>query len=174
MLARAQGGGAVERSLRDVIASIDPELPLDGVISLAAFRESVTWFYRVFGYLLIAFGLGALALALVGVYAVMAFGVTRRRREIGTRMAFGATGGDIARMFLLEGSWRLAIGLAGGALLAAWLTPRLALFLFQVSPRDPYVYGGALAIVALVGLTACLAPALRAGRQDPNECLRVE
>jgi len=173
VLARAESAGVpVERALREAIASIDPELPLDGVMSLGRFREGVTWFYRAFGYLLMAFGIAALALALVGVYAVMAFGVTRRRREIGTRMAFGATGGDIARLFLLEGAWRLAAGLAAGALLAAWLTPRLALILFQVSPRDPYVYGSALLGVTVIGFAACLVPALRAARQDPNECLR--
>ena len=96
------------------------------------------------------------------------------RREIGTRMAFGATGTDIARLFLVEGAWRLAAGLAAGALLAAWLTPRLALFLFQVSPRDPSVYAASMLVVAAVGLSACLVPALRAARQDPNACLRDE
>jgi hypothetical protein len=171
----ARGGSAagdVERALRDAVSAIDPALPLDRVATLATFRESVTWFYRVFGFLFLAFGLGALVLALVGVYAVMSFGVTRRRREIGTRMAFGATRGHIARMFLLEGAWRLAAGLAGGALLAAWLTPRLALFLFRVSPRDPAVFAAALSIVAAVGLAACALPAWRAARQEPNECLR--
>ncbi|HUF22890.1 MAG TPA: FtsX-like permease family protein [Vicinamibacterales bacterium] len=171
----ARGGaaaGGIERALRDAVSSIDPALPLDRVATLETFRESVTWFYRVFGFLFLAFGLGALVLALIGVYAVMSFGVTRRRREIGTRMAFGATRGDIARMFLLEGSWRLAAGLAGGALLAAWLTPRLSLFLFRVSPRDPAVFAAALAIVAAVGLAACALPAWRAARQDPNACLR--
>lgn len=171
----ARGGSAagdVERALRDAVSAIDPALPLDRVTTLARFRESVTWFYRVFGFLFLAFGLGALVLALVGVYAVMSFGVTRRRREIGTRMAFGATRGDIARMFLLEGARRLAVGLAGGALLAAWLTPRLSLFLFRVSPRDPAVFAAAVSIVAAVGLVACALPAWRAARQEPNECLR--
>ena len=171
----ARGGSAagdVERAMREAVSAIDPALPLDRVATLATFRESVTWFYRVFGFLFLAFGLGALVLALVGVYAVMSFGVTRRRREIGTRMALGATRGHIARMFLLEGAWRLAVGLAGGALLAAWLTPRLALFLFRVSPRDPAVFAAAVSIVAAVGLAACALPAWRAARQEPTECLR--
>jgi putative ABC transport system permease protein len=77
-------------------------------------------------------------------------------------------------MFLLEGTWRLAAGLGAGALLAAWLTPRLSLFLFQVSPRDPAVFAGSMAVVAAVGLAACALPALRAARQDPNACLREE
>lgn len=164
--------GAIERRLRDTLTAVDPELPLDRVMTLAAFRKGATWFYRVFGVLFVAFGAGALALALVGVYAVMSFGVTRRRREIGTRMAFGATRRDIARLFLVEGARRLVAGLAAGALLAAWLTPKLALFLFQVSPRDPAVFAAAIAIVAAVGLSACALPALRAARQDPNACLR--
>lgn len=168
----ASAGGDIQRALREAVSAIDPALPLDRVVTLETFRASVTWFYRVFGFLFLAFGLGALVLALVGVYAVMSFGVTRRRREIGIRMAFGATRGHIARMFLLEGSCRLAAGLAGGALLAAWLTPRLSLFLFQVSPRDPAVFAAALSIVAAVGLAACALPAWRASRQEPNVCLR--
>jgi putative ABC transport system permease protein len=164
--------GMDEPQLRAIVASIDRELPLDRVTTLAAFRHGVTWYYRVFGFLLMAFGLGALVLALVGVYAVMSFGVTRRRREIGTRMAFGATRSHILRMFLREGARRLAAGLAAGGLLAAWLTPRLALFLFQVSPRDASVYAAASAIVAGVGMAAYILPALRASRLDPNACLR--
>ena len=175
VIARGSGAaGEVDRSLRAAVSGLDPALPLDRVMTLGAFRNGVTWFYRVFGVVFLAFGLGALVLALVGVYAVMAFGVTRRRREIGTRMAFGATGRDIARMFLTEGAWRLAVGLATGALLAAWLTPRLSLFLFQVSPRDPAVFAAAMAIVGAVGLSACAVPAWRASRQDPNVSLRDE
>jgi putative ABC transport system permease protein len=174
VLVRAQRPGDLERDLRAAVASLDPELPIDRVMTLAAFREAGTWFYRVFGMLFLVFGMGALVLALVGLYAVMSFGVTRRRREIGTRMAFGATRADIARLFLLEGSRRLAAGLIAGGLLAAWLTPRLALFLFQVSPRDWSVYAGALAAIAIVGLSACAIPALRAARQQPTACLRED
>lgn len=163
---------AVERELRAAIAEIDPDLPLDRVVPLSALHEIGTWFYRVFGMLFLVFGLGALLLALVGVYAVMSFAVTRRRREIGTRMALGATGLDIARMFLKEGSVRLAAGLAVGVLLAAAFAPRLSLFLFQVDPRDPGVTAMAVAVVAVVGLAACAVPAIRAARQRPVECLR--
>jgi len=104
----------------------------------------------------------------------MSFAVTRRRREIGTRMALGATGADIARMFLREGFVRLAIGLAAGMLIAAAFTPRLSLFLFHVDPRDASVFMTALGIVGLVGLSACAVPALRAARQAPVACLRDE
>lgn len=173
MLARGEaGGGSLERAMQAAVGALDPELPLDRVMSLSAFRAGATWFYGVFGVLFLAFGMGALVLALVGVYAVMSFGITRRRREIGTRMACGATRGDIARMVLLEGSQRLMLGLLAGGLLAAWLTPRLALFLFQVSPRDPAIFAAATAVVAIVGLSACALPALRAARQNPNVCLR--
>ena len=165
---------AVARDLRDAVAEIDPDLPLDSVLTLTAVRESVTWFYRVFGMLFLTFALGALVLALVGVYAVMSFAVTRRRREIGTRMALGATGGDIARMFLREGSTQLAVGLFAGVLLAAFFAPRLAPFLFQVEPFDPAVFLGATAIVGIVALSACALPSLRAARQNPTESLRDE
>jgi hypothetical protein len=75
---------------------------------------------------------------------------------------------------LTEGTRRLVVGLLAGGLLAALLTPRVALFLFQVSPRDPSVFAAAIAIVAVVGLSACAVPALRAARQDPNACLRED
>ena len=173
VIARAGTSPAsLERELRGAIAEIDPDLPLDRVVTLAGVHETATWFYRVFGMLFLAFGVGALLLALVGVYAVMSFGVTRRKREIGTRMALGATGGDIARMFLFEGSIRLAAGLAAGMLLAAFFTPRLALFLFQVQPRDPSVFMAATAIVSVVAMSACAIPSLRAARQNPTESLR--
>lgn len=175
VLARAAAPAAsVERELRAAIAEIDPELPLDRVRTLEGVREQGTWFYRVFGLLFLAFGAGALVLALVGVYAVMSFAVTRRTREIGTRMALGATGGDIARMFLREGTVRLVVGLAAGAVLAASFAPRLALFLFQVQPHDTGVFAAACAIVGVVGVAACAVPALRAARHNPVESLRDE
>ncbi|MDQ3170628.1 MAG: ABC transporter permease [Acidobacteriota bacterium] len=175
VIARASvPSAALARELRDAVAEINPDLPLDSVLTLRAVRETATWFYNVFGMLFLTFGLGALVLALVGVYAVMSFAVTRRRREIGTRMALGATGGDIARMFLLEGSVRLAVGLVAGVLLAAMFAPRLAPFLFQVEPLDPAVFLSATAIVGVVAVSACALPSLRAARQNPTESLRDE
>ena len=175
VIARADvPSAAVARELRGAVAEINPDLPLDSVLTLSAVRESATWFYNVFGMLLMTFGLGALLLALVGVYAVMSFAVTRRRREIGTRMALGATGGNIARMFLREGSAQLAVGLFAGVLLAAFFAPRLAPFLFQVEPFDPAVFIGATAIVGVVALSACALPSIRAARQNPTESLRDE
>ncbi len=175
VIARADTTPAsLERELRGAITEIDPDLPLDRVVTLAGVRETATWFYRVFGMLFLAFGASALLLALVGVYAVMSFAVTRRTREIGTRMALGATGADIARMFLREGSIRVVVGLAAGMLLAAFFAPRLALFLFQVQPHDPSVFMAATAIVSVVAMSACAIPSLRAARQNPTESLRDE
>ncbi|MDQ3071232.1 MAG: ABC transporter permease [Acidobacteriota bacterium] len=165
---------AVEKELRAALADLDPALPLDRANTLAAFRDSATWFYRVFGFLFLIFGCGALVLALLGVYAVMSFAVTGRRREIGTRMALGATRGNIAALFLKEGTLGLAVGLAAGGAMAAFFAPQLSLFLYQVEPRDASVFAAAAAAVAAVGLSACAVPALRAARQDPNASLRDE
>ena len=154
------------------MAAIDPELPLDRVTTIAAFRHGVTWYYRVFGFLLLAFGLGALVLALVGVYAVMSFGVARRRREIGVRMALGADRASIVRLMLRESAAFAAAGIAAGTLLALAASRFMKGLLFEVPATDPATYATlALAVAAIVAL-ASYAPARRAASANPAEALR--
>jgi len=90
-------------AIREVVAALDPELPLENSGSVSHIIRRENWFYGVFGTLFAAFGLGALFVATVGLYGVMAFSVNQRRREMGVRKAVGATARDIVRMVLRQG-----------------------------------------------------------------------
>ncbi len=120
------------------------------------------------------FGLGALALALaaVGLYAVIAFAVAQRTREIGVRIALGAGSGDVLRLVVGEGVRVTLVGLALGIVVALAGTSRLATLLFNESPRDPAVYGTVAATLLIVGILASAIPASRATRVDPSVALR--
>jgi putative ABC transport system permease protein len=124
--------------------------------------------------LLGAFSFMALSLAAVGVYAVMAFSVSQRTREIGIRMALGAHSKDVMRLILRQGA-RLAIaGSILGVVCAFFLRKVMASFLFGLSANDPLVLSIVPCIMVLVILLACWVPARRASRTDPMVALRCE
>ena len=124
--------------------------------------------------LVVVLGATALALALVGIYAVVALGVAGRVREIGVRVAIGATRADIARLIVRQG----AIAIAGGAIVglstAAVLTRWMENLLYDVSPLDPYVLLAAGALLVGTALVASWIPARAAARLDPVDALRRE
>jgi len=119
-----------------------------------------------------AFGAAALLLASVGVYGVMAFAVSRRTREIGIRMALGASRRRVLLMVLGQGARQLALGAALGVALAVALGRLLSAVLVDVSPTDPATFGTVIVTLGLAGLAACLWPARRAARMDPLGALR--
>jgi putative ABC transport system permease protein len=122
------------------------------------------------------FGFGALALALaaVGLYAVIAFSVAQRTREIGVRIALGAASRDVVRLVVGEGVRVTLIGVVAGIGIAAAGSTKIAGVLFDESPRDPLVYGAVAATLLVVGILASAIPATRAARVDPNVALREE
>ena len=129
---------------------------------------------RFEGALLSAFALGALALAALGLFGLVHYSASRRRREIGVRLALGATAGDVVLLFLRQlGAALVAGGLAGLAG-AAVVAHALRAMLFGVSPLDPLAHGAALLVLAAFALAASLLPALRAARSDPVLALRHE
>jgi putative ABC transport system permease protein len=132
------------------------------------------WFIRVFGTMFMIFGFIALFLASVGLYAVMAFSVSRRSREVGIRMALGARAGDVVRMVFRQGLVQLAAGMTVGLLLALGVSRVMSVLLFDVQPRDPLVFGSVVVVLTTAGLLACLLPARRATRVDPLVALRSE
>ncbi len=116
----------------------------------------------------------ALLMASVGLFAVMAHSVGRRTKEIGIRMAIGATRGDIRRLVLLQGMFPAVIGLVIGLAGSLAINPVLKSALVQVSPADPVALGGASAVLVLAAALGCLIPARRAARIDPMSAIRHE
>jgi putative ABC transport system permease protein len=124
--------------------------------------------------LLVVFAVVALLLAIAGVYGVMAYTVSQRVPEIGLRVALGASPGDVIGLVMREGAILVAIGLAAGAALSFAGAQMISGLLFGVSARDPLVFVGVSALVAIAALGACLIPGRRALKVDPLLALRAE
>jgi ABC-type antimicrobial peptide transport system permease subunit len=113
-------------------------------------------------------------LASVGIYGVIAFSVSRRTREIGVRMALGATPANLRRLVLAESAKLALVGLAVGVPAALLCTHFLSTLLFGVSPADPLTYIGVALMLTLVAIAAGFIPARRATRVDPMSALHYE
>jgi putative ABC transport system permease protein len=116
----------------------------------------------------------ALVLAVTGIYGVMAYHVSQRRRETAIRRALGARSGQVVGATIRAGMRLTLGGVALGALGALASAHSLSALLFQVDPRDPFVLVGAASLVTLASLAACAVPAMRAARIDPATILREE
>ncbi len=177
IMLRANAGPALlAGQVRAVVQHVDQDLPLFEVRTLTATLEKERWFLSVFGTLFAVFALTGLLMASVGIYAVVAQTTARRTREIGIRMALGATGGNIARLVLARGLTQLVIGLGlglGGAFAATRLMDKIG-FLIGISPHDPLVFIGLTVLLIAIGVAACWLPARRAARIAPTEALRTE
>jgi predicted permease len=160
--------------VRAAVRAVDPDLPVYWVRDMEEVMHQATWFYGFFGSLFIIFGVAALFLASVGLYGVLAFSVSRRFQEMGLRMALGAKARDVIRLVVREGAVQLGIGLVLGISLALAVSRVVALAMFDVEPRDPAVFTTIVILIVIVGLFACLVPALRATRVDPGVALRYE
>jgi ABC-type antimicrobial peptide transport system permease subunit len=120
------------------------------------------------------FGALAALVAVVGVYGMVAYGVERRRRELGVRVALGASRWRLITMVLRQVATILAVGLGIGTVLAAVAARSAQTLFFEVRPQDPWVLGGAAAILAAAALAASFVPAHRASRVSPLEALRQD
>jgi predicted permease len=161
---------------RAVLRSFDANLPVTALKTLRAHHQDGenVGLLRMGAILFGSFGFAALLLAAVGVYGVRAFAVARRTREIGIRMALGASAGEVLRLVLREGARLTLLGLGLGLLLAAAIAPLAARFLYEVSPLDPWAFTIASAVLAAAALLACWLPARRAALVDPMKALRHE
>jgi putative ABC transport system permease protein len=160
-------------ALRKAIQSVDPNLPV-GIQSMEELVSRKVAHPRFNTWLLGSFSAIALALALVGIYGVVSYGVAQRTQEIGIRLALGAQGREVVRMVVSQGMRAVLIGVLCGSILAVALTRFLTAYLYSVTPTDPITFASVVSIFVGVALAACLIPAFRAARVDPMEALRCE
>jgi predicted permease len=165
----AQLAGAVRAAVR----AADPALPLDKLSTMRELMSESVARQRFYATLLAAFAASALLMAAAGMYGVVSYAVTRRTRELGVRVALGATAADVLRL-VVGRSGRLAVtGIALGALGALWGTRVLRGMLYDVTPTDPAVLAGVAVLLAAVALVASWLPGRRAARVDPAVTLRA-
>jgi predicted permease len=168
----ARPTGAIVPELRRALAGIDPALPLYRVQSMAEYVDDALMPRRMPMLLAIAFGGVALFLSAIGIYGVLAYGVSQRRREIGIRLALGSTAGQVFGLVLRDGIMIVCLGLALGFAGLVALRQVLVNVLFGVTPMDPMVILSVALGLALVALVAMVLPARRAAAVDPASALQ--
>ena len=165
---------ALAAQLRAAVWSLDPEQPVTHVLPLAELASESLAFRRAGMILAAAFSLLALVLAAIGLYGVLSYSVSQRAREIGVRVALGATRGQVARLVVRQGLTLALLGIVIGLAAAAVLTRYMSALLFEVTPGDPLAYAAGAAILLVVALVATWIPARRATSVDPLIALRAE
>jgi putative ABC transport system permease protein len=161
-------------AIRDVVASIDRSVP---VYSVTPMREALMrpmGPMQLLGTVFVTFGVASLILAAIGLYAVMAFTVHRRVREMGIRMALGARAIDVVRMVAGQGARQTIIGMIVGFALGGVFARLIRSMLFGVQPNDPVVFGLVAGVLGAAAALACVVPAIRATRVDPVTALRSD
>jgi len=160
--------------LRKVVVALDPEAPVYATATMDELLARSNWSVHLFGTMFVIFGIVALVLAAIGLYAMMAFSVSRRVREMGIRMALGATSADVIRVVCRQGATQILIGMSLGLLAGAALVRLVRAMLFEVQPNDPVVFALVAGVLGTVALVACIIPAIGATRVDPVIALRTE
>jgi predicted permease len=163
---------AIVPALRAVVADMDPTLPLYAVRTVPALVDDTLATDAFTALMLAAFAAAALSLAAVGVFGVLAADVARRRKEIGVRLALGASGGRVISLMLGLALRRAAAGIAAGAAVALVASHAMRALLFGVTPDDPASIGLVTLLVLAVAIAATLIPVVRALRRAPLAALR--
>jgi len=175
LVARTQGDvGAVTRNLQRMIRQLDPTLP---TFSVQSMQQTLTASTAQLTFTMIVLGAAAavtLVLSIVGLYAVIAYIVSLRTREIGVRIALGAQPSSVAASVAARGLALCGAGLAVGLVLVGFAGRFLRSFLFEVAPTDPAALAGAVVLLVGLSLAASWIPARRAARVNPVEALRGE
>ena len=160
------------QTLRSTVAEVDPMLALQQVQPMDDAISSVEAPRRFNTDLITAFAVGALLLAVTGIYAVVAFSVSLRTQELAIRIALGAQRMGIARLVLISAVKLTLLGCVLGVLGSLAVSRLVSSFLFDVSATDPFIYMGSVLLMTIVALVASLLPAVRAAHADPTNALR--
>jgi predicted permease len=174
LVVRAERPEAILGTVRGEIQTLDRSLPLTNVSTMRELIAQALWPPRMAAALLGVFAALSLTLAMVGVYGVMAYSVAQRTRELGIRLALGATRTDVMRLVVGHGLRLTVAGVAGGLLLAFALTRFIATLLFGISATDLVTFAGVPLLLGVAALAASYLPARRATRIDPIVALRYE
>jgi len=174
LVARVDPASRALASLQASIHDVDPSLALFDVRTMESHVDDALILPRVTWAVSAVAGATGLLLATIGVYGIISFAVARRRRELGIRLAIGATPGEVLLMILKQGGALALIGIALGSAVALGVTRFTASLLYGVSPFDPITFTIVPIVLLAVAVTACLIPARAASRLDPVEVLRSE
>lgn len=169
-----QDPAAMANAIRKAVWSVDPNVSVPVARALGSIVADSVANRRFEMDLLLLFAISALLLAGLGVYGVVTYSVVQRGREIGLRMALGAQRTSIYRLVLKDGLLPVLVGAVAGVAVAVGLARVMAKLLFQVSPYDPGIVAGAIFVLLVVGIAACLLPARRAAAVEPMQALRAE
>jgi putative ABC transport system permease protein len=161
-------------AITGVVRDVNKDVPVDNVITLDDFVGETLTQHSFNMQLLAVFGLLALVLCAIGIYSVLAYSVRRGMREIGLRIAFGATFSDVARLVIVQGMKPTLTGIAVGLIAALALGRIVTSMIYGVSSRDLVTFFGVTVLLIVVSFAASLIPALRATRVDPLTVLRDE
>jgi predicted permease len=175
VMARTEGDPhATVSAIRETVRSLNPSVPIFSVATGEELVAQQTIDVRFSSVLLGGFALVALTLTMIGVYGVTAYTVSRQTRQVGIRMALGASRGHVLRLIVRGGLTFIVAGLTIGVVAAFGLTRLLSSLIYGVSATDPATFAAVATILAAVALLACLIPAMRATRIDPVVALRSE
>jgi predicted permease len=161
-------------AIRAAIHKIDPKVRVGNATTMDEIVDRATSSERTVAQVAGYFSLFALALASMGLYGILAYGVAQRTREIGVRMALGANGGDVLFLVIKQGMLLAAVGCVAGTIVAIALSHLIVSRLYGVAPTDPVTFLATAALMLMVAFFACWVPARRAVRVDPMIALRAE
>ncbi len=175
VLAKVRGDAApVTRLVRETVAELQPSIPVAEVRMLDDYVADELGANRAMGVVTTAFGIVAALLACLGIFGVLSLAVARRAREIGVRIAVGATPRGVVALVARQGLTMAAIGGVVGLVVAALAGRVLEAFLYEVRTVDPLVYGASLALLMTAAVAAVAVPAVRAAKTPPSAVLRQE
>jgi putative ABC transport system permease protein len=161
-------------AMRSALAEVEPDKAPGNIRTVVEYLDRQVQYDRMYMLLLGIFGGIATALAAIGIYGVMAYAVAERTREIGIRMALGASSGNVLNLVVRRAFVLVGIGLVLGLGGAFALTRVIASALWEVKATDPVTYGTVSLLLVVVALCACLVPTQRAVSVDPTVALRHE
>jgi putative ABC transport system permease protein len=175
LMVRTEGDPlSLASAIQHEVLAVDPDQPIDKVVTMSQWYYNSLSRKRFSSWILGMFAILAAVLSAVGIYSLLSYSVSRRQKEMGVRLAFGARARDIVRIIVMQGMFLAGLGIVIGLGLAVALSRLLASQLYQVKTGDPAVFASIIVGLSAVAFLACYLPARRAARVDPIRSLKQE